>query len=184
MAVVETVTALDFVAGGGVNVWFADVGTLAVAALAVLAATMLTAIVVSIWMYRAMAVAHQINPELTITPGWAVGWYFVPFACLWKPYEAMVEIVETSGARRPGKWAFVRDLIGWWWAAWVGRSILGAIQALVSRNVDPEIAISVPEAFLLLLSGVLGIAAALCLATIIRHVAKLQLRAVDATIFD
>ncbi|MDB5677060.1 DUF4328 domain-containing protein [Sphingomonas bacterium] len=181
---VEIIIDLDFVAGGGVDVWFASGRIVAVAALAVLGATLLTAIVVSVWIYRAMTVAHLTHPDLTISPGWAVGWYFVPVAALWKPYEAMVEIVESSGARRPGQWAFVRDLIGWWWAAWIGRGILGSIQAFLPGNTDPGIVFSVAQGLFLILGGALGIAAAWCLATIIRHVAELQLRAVDSTIFD
>jgi hypothetical protein len=184
LAVVQVIVDLDFVAGGGVNVWFASGPIVGLAVLVVLAATVLCAIVVSIWLYRAMAVAHHIDPGLSISPAGAIGWYFVPIAGLWKPYEAMVEIVETSGARRPGKWAFVRDLIGWWWAAWIGRAILGTLQNFMPPNADPAIGVSVPQVVVLLFSEALGIAAALCLATIIRHTAHLQLRAVDPTIFD
>ncbi|HEX4695666.1 DUF4328 domain-containing protein [Sphingomonas sp.] len=181
---IEMIAALDFVAGGGVDVWFASGPIVALAELVVIGTMLLTAIVVGVWIYRAMAVAHLSHPDLTISPGWAVGWYFVPIASLWKPYEAMVEIVESSGARRPGRWAFVRDLIGWWWAAWIGRAFLGMVQSLMSRNPDPEIGLSVAQGVVLILSGVLGIVAAWCLATIIGHVAELQLHAVDPTIFD
>ena len=181
---IELIADLDFLAGGGVDVWFASGAVVALAALIVIGAMLLTAIVVSVWIYRAMAVAHLTHPDLTISPGWAVGWYFVPVASLWKPYEAMVEIVESSGARRPGRWAFVRDLIGWWWAAWIGRAILGTIQSFMPANADSGVGVSVAQVVVLMLGGALGIVAAWCLATIIRHVAELQLHAVDPTIFD
>ena len=29
--------------------------------------------------------ASRFNPK----PGWAVGWYFVPILCLWRPYQAL-----------------------------------------------------------------------------------------------
>lgn len=181
---VEIIIDLDFVAGGGVNVWFATGPIVAMTALVVIGGEVLTAVVVAIWLYRAMAVAHLIDPGLTISPAGAIGWYFVPIASLWKPYEAMVEIVETSGARSPGRWAFVRDLIGWWWAAWIGRSVLGGIQRFIPANPDSDIGIGMGQTVMIIIGGALGIVAAWCLATIIRRVAELQLRAVDPTIFD
>jgi hypothetical protein len=181
---VEIVIDLDFVAGGGINVWFATGPIVALAALVVIGTMLLTAIVVAVWLYRAMTVAHLIDPGLTISSAGAVGWYFVPIASLWKPYEAMVEIVETSGARRSGRWAFVRDLVGWWWAAWIGRSVLGAIQNFIPANPDSDIGVGTGQTVMVIIGGALGIVAAWCLATIIRHVAELQLRAVDPTIFD
>jgi len=35
-------------------------------------------VVVGRWIYRASVNAHAISNLLTISPGWAVGWYFVP----------------------------------------------------------------------------------------------------------
>lgn len=181
---IEMVVDLDFVAGGGVDVWFATGPIVATAALVVIAAELLTAIFVAVWLYRAMTVAHLVDPGLKISPAGAIGWYFVPIASLWKPYEAMVEIVETSGARRPGRWALVRDLIGWWWAAWIGRTILGGIQRFIPANPENALGVGTGQTVMVMIGGALGIAAALCLATIIRHVAELQLHAVDPTIFD
>ena len=77
------------------------------------------AIPVWIWMYRAMAIAHERVPSLTISPGWAVGWYFVPIASLWKPYEAMSEISEGSQSGAANWDELVGSLIGWWWAMWL-----------------------------------------------------------------
>lgn len=49
------------------------------------------------------------------TPGWAVGWYFIPIASLWKPYAAMRDIVHASTLRE-GPPAF---LLPTWWALWI-----------------------------------------------------------------
>lgn len=49
------------------------------------------------WTFRA---AHNLRAlgalALKTTPGWAVGWYFVPIANLWKPYQAGIEIWQAS----------------------------------------------------------------------------------------
>ena len=50
---------------------------------------------------RSGARYHEV---ITTTPGWCVGWYFIPIANLWKPYVAMREIVRasTTGQALPG----------------------------------------------------------------------------------
>jgi len=49
------------------------------------------------WIYRANYNARQLGAEgMNFTPGWSVGWYFVPIATLWKPYQAMKEIWKAS----------------------------------------------------------------------------------------
>ena len=53
------------------------------------------------------------------TPGWAIGWWFIPFMSLWKPYQVMREIWTRSHPER------VRSrLMLVWWIAWVVSSIL------------------------------------------------------------
>ncbi len=49
------------------------------------------------------------------TPGWAVGWFFIPIASLWKPYVAMRDIVHASTVRE-GLPAF---LLPTWWTLWI-----------------------------------------------------------------
>lgn len=50
-----------------------------------------------IWIVRASKNAASLMPDSKrITPGWAVGWYFIPFANLFKPYQAMRETWNSS----------------------------------------------------------------------------------------
>jgi hypothetical protein len=58
---------------------------------------------------------------LAFSPGWSVGYYFVPVLTLWKPYQALKETFQAShpefrenwkGAPRPG-------LLPLWWAIWL-----------------------------------------------------------------
>jgi hypothetical protein len=54
-----------------------------------------------IWIYRANSNARQLGAtDMQFSPGWSVGWYFIPIANLWKPYQAMCEIWRAS--RRTG----------------------------------------------------------------------------------
>ena len=78
---------------------------------------------VCIWIYRAHANLRAVGFEgLTYSPGWAVGWYFIPFANLFKPYEAMQELwaTSTAGSAEEG----TDGHLGRWWAAWIVGNIL------------------------------------------------------------
>jgi hypothetical protein len=50
-----------------------------------------------IWVRRANMNADALVPSgMEFTPGWAVGWFFVPFANLFKPYQVVSEIYRAS----------------------------------------------------------------------------------------
>ena len=72
------------------------------------------------WIYRANYNARQIGASgMLFTPGWSIGWYFIPIACLWKPYQAMKEIWKASS--NPQNWENVPvpSLLPWWWFFWI-----------------------------------------------------------------
>ena len=62
---------------------------------------------------------------LKIRPGWAVGWWFVPFANLVMPMVAMLELDRRSTPDGTPRRA--SPVLGWWWAAWLTSSIVPAI---------------------------------------------------------
>ncbi|MGB0798912.1 MAG: DUF4328 domain-containing protein, partial [Planktomarina sp.] len=81
-----TMSEVDFVDTVGPLVAFPFIGIL------------ISAYVASgMWIYRAAHNANQISPsETRITPGWSVGWFFIPVASLWKPYQAMRHTWNTA----------------------------------------------------------------------------------------
>lgn len=76
------------------------------------------------WIYRANANAHAMASGQVNSPPWSVGWFFVPFANLYKPYQAMRETWQVSA--RPEAWRSARapGLLGWWWGVWIISNIL------------------------------------------------------------
>ena len=86
------------------------------------------------WIYRAASnVRARGARRLTITPGWAVGWYFVPLAALVRPFEAMVEIWNASLS--PERWRVlpVPGLLRVWWGFWISVGLFGYISAAIVR---------------------------------------------------
>jgi hypothetical protein len=89
----------------------------------------ITAIVWPVWQYQGHAnVIRRRVDGLRFTPGWAVSWWFIPIANLWKPFQAISELARTSDA--PDAWSAARR--PWvmipWWLTWIaGTSITRAI---------------------------------------------------------
>lgn len=81
-------------------------------------------IFVARWIHRASANAHAIDPSMTISPGWAVGWFFIPFANLIKPYEAMRETWSASMGERGGYSDRDTGLVKTWWGLWIAMNIV------------------------------------------------------------
>jgi hypothetical protein len=83
--------------------------------------TLATIVVFARW----IVLAHRNLPALgarylEVTPGWAVGWFFVPVVHIWFPYRAMRSLWRAShSAQRPelqdSTW-----VLPTWWALWLG----------------------------------------------------------------
>jgi hypothetical protein len=69
-------------------------------------------------------------PFLQNTPGWAVGWYFIPIANFWKPYGAMKEIVQASSVRE----SLAASLLPTWWTLWLASLIFDRVIRVVDRS--------------------------------------------------
>ncbi|GGA84503.1 hypothetical protein GCM10011521_23630 [Arenimonas soli] len=88
------------------------------------------------WIYcAAWNIRHLGGLRLQITPGWAVGWYFVPFANLVMPYRAMKEIWLASHAPRdwqPGD----AGPLPLWWGLWLVGNIIGNISFRLTLRAE------------------------------------------------
>jgi hypothetical protein len=79
-----------------------------------------------IWIYRANHNARQLGAaDMQFSPGWAVGWYFIPIANLWKPYQAMREIWQVSA--NPAHWQQQPrgSILPLWWTFFLLSGFLG-----------------------------------------------------------
>jgi hypothetical protein len=87
-------------------------------------------IVFSVWIIRASKNVRALGASgLEFSPGWAVGWYFVPLACFFKPFEAMREIWKAS--KNPKQWRSLEtgSVVGWWWFAFLAGGVTGYISS-------------------------------------------------------
>ncbi len=97
-----------------------------------------TVIVFGRWIFRANRNAWALAGDLDFRPGWAVGWYFVPVANLWKPYQAMKETFKASNPEFGADWrqAPPPAFLGLWWTLWLVAGFLG--QAVFRTSLSAE----------------------------------------------
>jgi Domain of unknown function (DUF4328) len=83
-----------------------------------------TVIVWCVWQHRAQGNAQRfVLGTTTFTPGWAVGWWFVPIANLFKPFQAVSELWKASHGGPAWRELSTWSLIGWWWGVWLASII-------------------------------------------------------------
>jgi len=91
-----------------------------------------------VWVYAAHANLHALGcPDIKFTPGWAVGWFFVPLLNLFKPYQVVSEIWRGSDPASllkniPSSTA----LIGWWWGFRICTGILERVSRGIASRAD------------------------------------------------
>jgi hypothetical protein len=106
-----------------------------------------TVIVFGSWIYRANQNARALGASgMQFTPGWSVGWYFIPFANLWKPFQAMREIWKAS--LNPTHWHNepTPAILGWWWFGWIVSNALGQLEfrmTMAAKDISSLSAVSV-----------------------------------------
>ncbi|MPV86282.1 DUF4328 domain-containing protein [Cardiobacteriales bacterium ML27] len=127
------------------------------------------------WVYRANYNARQLGAVgMKFTPGWSVGWYFIPIMSLWKPFQAMREIWQVS--HNPKDWQSVEagSILGAWWAFFLINGWLGRVVYNQSNRAE-EIAEFKQAASLSLASDVVGIILALVTLLLVNKIYRAQI---------
>lgn len=85
--------------GSAMSVWILMVGLLGLITIPIGVATV---IVFLIWLYRSHKNLYALRPTaLNFSPGWAVGWWFVPFLAFYKPFQVVREVWWESDPEIP-----------------------------------------------------------------------------------
>jgi hypothetical protein len=76
------------------------------------------------WIFRVNKNLHILSAErMAFTPGWSVGWYFIPFGNLFKPYQAMKEIWSVAHRGTSN----YDPILTRWWCLWLLSNLLGRV---------------------------------------------------------
>lgn len=102
-----------------------------------LAVFLFSAILIGRWIYFANQNAHHLGYQnMQFTPGWSVGWSFIPIANLWKPYQVMQEIWVASSYHQKEDAEVSPPPLGWWWFLWLTSNISSRIAASVLLKAE------------------------------------------------
>lgn len=80
------------------------------------------------WIYRANVNSRGFGAtDMSSSPGWAVGYYFIPIICLFRPFQGMTEVWKVS--LNPKNWRSEEGsgLVGTWWMLWIASRFFGQI---------------------------------------------------------
>ncbi len=129
--------------GENLNLGFA---LLSIFSLAELPLRILTALFFLIWLYRSYGNLSPLRARnLEHSPGWAVGWWFIPFANLVKPFQVVRELYNESDPEFDPKTGFLNSIkgtpfeVGVWWATYILSNIAFRISnALYGKGDLPE----------------------------------------------
>lgn len=104
-----------------------------IAGLLQVALYLFTAIVFARWILKANRNIRAAGAQgLRMTPGWAVGYFFIPIVCLWKPYYAMKDLWQASQSPQAWSTATVSPILPCWWTLWVFSNVLGQVSMRVT----------------------------------------------------
>jgi Domain of unknown function (DUF4328) len=139
-----------------------------------LVVVVLTGIVWLVWQHRSQANLHAARLRaLDYTPGWAVGWWLIPFANLVKPFQTVRELWKASSGEEEWWLEKTSPVIGWWWGSWLASAVLGRVAAASfdgARTIDALVSAS----RMFLATGVLLAVGALLAIVVVRAVMQRQ----------
>lgn len=154
-----------------VNVFVGITGLITTIAIIFAAVLVLRAI------YRANRNLHARGVSgLEYTPGWCVGWFFIPIAGLWKPYQASKEIWVAShdpmqfSVDRPG-------LMPVWWTLFLISNVASTMSGRFALMGTPEA--QMPSTVLSLICDAASIPEGLILLALLRQIAAAQYRTLN-----
>lgn len=134
---------------------------------------LITSIIFLRWKYISNKNARSMGiVDMEFTPGWSVGWYFIPIANLWKPYHALKEIFKASNPEYTDNWKLAEypSILPLWWILWLLTSFIGNIvlnMMFRTETIEQFITMS----WLYIFSDILGVPLGIIVITL---VSKLQ----------
>jgi Domain of unknown function (DUF4328) len=169
---VESGGGVSFAAGHAADTRFNAAGV--VAAWVMIAAGVLWCV----WQFRAQGNLRSLGSTgMRFSPGWAVGWWFIPFANIVQPYRAVSELWRASEPQAGAvEWRALPSppLLWLWWGGWLGASVLRLIAASAAPRHGATIHQYVVRDWLLIAGLVLLVVDAFFAIAVVRGVTARQ----------
>jgi hypothetical protein len=132
-----------------------------------------------LWLYRCYKNLPALKAGRTeYTPGWAVGWWFIPIANLFKPFGAVRDLWNESDPNFDSELNFMSLSVGsptllhWWWAFWLLGNVASNISSRIGHADDTTELQSFSIA--LIIASLFGIVAAALAILVVKNITKRQ----------
>jgi len=97
----------------------------------------LSLIVSARWIYKAAEYNSNLGAaDLQYTPGWTVGWFFVPILSLCKPYQAFKQLHQVAVNWRDWQSVSVPSIFPIWWGLWILSNLIGQVLFRTADKLD------------------------------------------------
>lgn len=106
------------------------------AAIPMLAIMLVSFILTLKWIYRVTMNSHVLAQGVRVSPPWAIGWYFVPIANLFKPFQAVADAWKVSLGPQDWRERETPALLTWWWGTWLFVSALDNASLRMDMRAD------------------------------------------------
>jgi len=141
-----------------------------------------TPITFLIWLFRVYKNLDSLENQQyrEFTPGWAIGWWFVPFAALVKPFQVMREAwfdsnpeIETEQTFLSASLRSAPTYLGFWWGMFLASRFLSSLPGAFANNIKDFSDLAMVGFFFVLGSG-LSIAAGVLCIKLVRDITSRQ----------
>lgn len=138
-------------------------GLVGLATLVIALGTMITFLM---WLHLAVRQALALEIEVGVTPGWAVGYWFIPFSNLVRPYRTIRNLLGGLD----GEEAVSSARVGLWWGLWIGGNVLSQIETRMTISGGLEEQTSSAGHIVGLLSSLLSVGGAILCIGVVRAI--------------
>ncbi len=152
------------------------------ASLPILPVTVITGFLALKWIYRVNLNAHTLARGLVVSPAWNVGWFFVPIAYLWKPFQGVSQSWQATVS--PSRWSAepTPPILRWWWGLWLAGLFADNVSlrlTLMATTVSERSGAEVAN----LIASLLALPADFALILVVRRLCELQIDALRGNAF-
>ena len=131
---------------------------------------LVTGIVFLRWILVAHRTVRSLGAyDLSVSPGWAVGSFFIPILNWFRPYVAMKELWQASLNPQSPKHQPVPSLLPAWWTLWIVNMIFGQVifrLSMKAKELDEFQFITGVE----IASSILGVLLSLVALTLVKRI--------------
>ncbi|MNT08200.1 hypothetical protein D3C72_1429340 [compost metagenome] len=155
----------------------------AILRLPVLTVGLVVSLIVLKWIYRANMNAQAWTGGMRVSPPWSIGWFFIPLANLWKPFQGVADTWAASHGHPVSSEA--PNHLKAWWGLWLASGVVASVSNRMAWRAD-TVGVMHISAGLEVVSALLSFGTGLLFLEIVKRITTaqtLRLSAADSDVF-